>query len=214
MRTLPVIFAALGLLFSVSAMAAPTTSNSSSTLNDIANMQLTLEKAEYEKKLGELRRSAGGQERASPAVTTSSGSSISAAEPDVNPVLKGVYGLGKRLYAIVDMGGTEVEFSTGDTYFGYRALSINPLETVLVKLDSKGASKGGKVYRLRLTGAGDMSAVRNLPPLPSVPGMPVAAPEPERLSAPPRPARAAPAAPTPARPGAPASPSAPPSTKK
>ncbi len=192
MRTLPIFFAALGLLFSVSGVASTTTS--SSTLNDIANMQLTLEKAEYEKKLGELRRSAGGQERASPVVTTSSGSSISAAEPDVNPVLKGVYGLGKRLYAIVDMGGTEVEFSTGDTYFGYRALSINPLETVLVKLDSKGTSKGGKVYRLRLTGAGDMSAVRNLPPLPSVPGLPAALAEPQSPSVPARPVRTTPAA--------------------
>jgi type IV pilus biogenesis protein PilP len=194
MRTLPVFFAALGLLFSVSAVASTPNSTSSSTLNDIANMQLTLEKAEYEKKLGELRRPVGGQERASPAVTTSSGSSISAAEPDVNPVLKGVYGLGGRLYAIVDMGGTEVEFSTGDTYFGYRALSISALETVLVKLDKKGKTSGGQVYRLRLTGAGDMSAVRgNLPPLPSVPGLPAAMAEPERLPLPARPVRATPA---------------------
>ncbi len=230
MSTLSIFFSALGLLISASAVASTPTStstqSSSSTLNDIANMQMTLEKAEYEKKLSELRRgSVGGQGGGSAAALPSSGNSANVS-PDapVNPVLKGVYGLGKRLYAIVDMDGTEVEFSTGDTYFGYRALSISPLETVLVKLDSKGRSSGGKVYRLRLTGAGDMSALRNLPPLPSVPGLPTAIGEPERSSASPartpaaprtssattRPAAAArsagataapSSAPTPARPG-------------
>jgi type IV pilus biogenesis protein PilP len=188
MPTLPVIFSALGLFLSASALAS--TPISSSTLNDIANMQLTLEKAEYEKKLSELRSGTRGA-AGIPSATVSSGSS-SESDLSVNPTLKGLYGVGKRLYAIVDMGGTEVEFSVGDTYFGYRALSINSLETVLVKLNSKGSSKGGKVYRLRLTGGGDMSAVRSLPPLPSVPMASAAEPTPATARpTPARPARAA-----------------------
>jgi type IV pilus biogenesis protein PilP len=177
MRTLFVFFAAFGVLCSGAASA-------SSTLNDVANMQLSLEKAEYEKKLSELRRGAAGQGGGAVVVGAGATTTVADSAP-VNPVLKGVYGVGKRLYAIVDMGGTEVEFGTGDTYFGYRALSINTLETVLTKLDSKGRNTG-KLYRLRLTGAGDMSAVRNLPPLPSVPGLPEAMGEPVKLSAPAR----------------------------
>jgi type IV pilus biogenesis protein PilP len=162
MRTIPIALVCLTLLFTVPASAL--------TLNEISEMQAALQKAELEKKLAELRQTADNLKQ----------QSASAAEVQRDPTLtlKGVYGLGKRLFAIVSVGGAEVEFAAGDTYFGYRAVSIEPNEAVLVKLDAKTGKSGaaGKTYRLRLTSGSEfdsvMNALRNLmPPLPGVSGV-------------------------------------------
>lgn len=160
MPILPIVLACLALLFAVPASAL--------TLNEISQMQAALQKAELEKKLAELRQAADNVKKQSTPAT----------ERDSTLMLKGVYGLGKRLFAIVSIDGAEVEFATGDTYFGYRAVSIGPNEAVLVKLDAKTGKSGGtgKTYRLRLTSGSEfdsvMNALRNLmPPLPGVPGV-------------------------------------------
>jgi hypothetical protein len=139
---------------------------SASTLNEISNMQVALEKAEYQKRLNQLRMDGQNQE------AYSVGGKVVSEGADAVITLRGVYGIGKRLYAIVQIDGVEIEFTQGDTYFGYRAVSIDPNETALVKVDGRGRSSGGKVHRLRLVGGGDLSVARRLPNLPPVPSAP------------------------------------------
>jgi hypothetical protein len=162
MRTIPAALVCLTLLFTLPASAL--------TLNEISEMQAALQKAELENRLAELRQASANLKQ-QPA---------SAAEVQRDPTLKltGVYGLGKRLFAIVSIDGAEVEFASGDTYFGYRAVSIDPNEAVLVKLDAKTgkSSAAGKTYRLRLTSGSEFDSVMNtlrnqMPPLPGVPGV-------------------------------------------
>jgi type IV pilus biogenesis protein PilP len=163
MRTLTISLFGLALLFSSSTRA--------STLNEIAELQMQLERAELQKKLGESRRDAGVSEP-SGATGGPAGASAPASPPNPAPFLRGVYGLGSRLFAIVDIGGSEVEFKNGDTLLGYRATRIDAHEAVLVGLDSNGAAQRDRVYKLRVTGAGELNALQKLPPLPGVPMAP------------------------------------------
>lgn len=160
MRTLTIALFGLALLLSSSARAT--------TLNEIAELQMQLERAELQKKLGESRRDAGVSEP-SGATGGAAGASAPAYSPNPTPVLRGVYGLGRQLFAIIDIGGSEVEFKNGDTLLGYRATRIDTHEAVLVGLDSNGAAQRDRVYKLRVTGASDLNALQKLPPLPGVP---------------------------------------------
>jgi type IV pilus biogenesis protein PilP len=165
MRTLTISLFGLALLLSSSTRA--------STLNEIAELQMQLERAEIQKKLGESRRDAGVSEPSGAGATGGpAGANAPASPPNPAPFLRGVYGLGSRLFAIVDIGGSEVEFKNGDTLLGYRATRIDAHEAVLVGLDSNGAAQRDRVYKLRVTGAGELNALQKLPPLPGVPMAP------------------------------------------
>ena len=164
MRTLTISLFGLALLLSSSARA--------STLNEIAELQMQLERAELQKKLGESRRDAGVSEPSRATGGPAAVASAPASSPNPAPLLRGVYGLGSRLFAIIDIGGSEVEFKNGDTLLGYRATRIDAYEAVLVGLDSNGAAQRDRVYKLRVTGAGELDALQKLPPLPGVPMAP------------------------------------------
>jgi type IV pilus biogenesis protein PilP len=163
MRTLTIALFGLALLLSSSARAT--------TLNEIAELQMQLERAELQKKLGESRKDAGVSEP-SGATGGAAGANAPAFSPNPTPVLRGVYGLGRQLFAIIDIGGTEVEFKNGETLLGYRATRIDAHEAVLVGLDSNGTVQRDRVYKLRVTGASDLNALQKLPPLPGVPMTP------------------------------------------
>ena len=166
MRTLTISLFGLALLLSSSARAT--------TLKEIAELQMQLERSEIQKKLGESRRDGGVSEPSgTPSGTTGGGAAGASAPPAYSsnpaPVLRGVYGLGSRLFAIIDIGGSEVEFKSGDTLLGYRATRIDAHEATLAGLDSNGTVQRDRVYKLRVTGASELSALQKLPPLPGVP---------------------------------------------
>jgi type IV pilus biogenesis protein PilP len=159
MRISTILLCALAVGLSFSARAT--------TLNEIVELQMQLERSELQRKLSESRRDGpvasanvpAAGDRASPAAFGSGPA----------PVLRGVFGLGRQLYAIVDIGGSEVEFRSGDNLLGYRATRIDSYEAVLVGLDSNGVAQRDRVYRLRVTGGRDLGTLQKLPPLPGVP---------------------------------------------
>lgn len=127
------------------------------TIDEMTELQVELDKAEYRSKLLEKRKPEQQQMQIS-------------SKPQHDPIvlLKGVYGVSGRLYAIVTIDGAEVEFAARDTRMGFRAKEVSADEVILVKLDNKGSDRNGKVYRLHLTGGG-ANPNQALPPLPAVP---------------------------------------------
>lgn len=148
------------LVLSVSAAALAVTSAWGATINEIAELQAQLEKAEIQSKIN--RRSITKEE-------IMQVNSKKQHEPVI--LLKGIYGISDRLRAIVTIDGAEVEFAAHDIRMGFRAKQVDADEVVLVKTDKRGNDKNGKVYRLYLTGS-DNTVNTTLPPIPPIPPVP------------------------------------------
>lgn len=168
----------ISLLFS---MMLATALTQAATLLELQEKASDLEAAELAQKISKAKdvspTSISPVAGNSGVSTNTSTPVVKTSKADQDIRLVGIYGLGEKLYAEININGISVPLLPGDNAFGWLVKEINRYEVNMVRLDKKGKPTK-KTYTARFQSLGNASDANPLPSVPpgmngmSIPGIP------------------------------------------